>query len=354
MSWLSKLLRRQPNGDATRLVELRCTRFRQLLRSFGALLDLAADAAEKQDGDFILDRQYVVSLAERSFDLTDSMLFDLEVVTGRAWPEGAARLLALRDSVRTALARPPTADVADANGASADDEPEYLLLRGIRGDLFTPTLPPGEPPHPARCASLLDIAHLAHLEAGARVAALLARGERAFAHAVEVDLGRPETMSVVDLGGALEAGSGGSAHRRAGEVRSRPLAAVVAGVAAAMPAAVPVDLRALATGEHVFLVAGHGDGELLLDSLLAADDRLNHLYLRGRAGAAGGGRRRLVAGLQDAEVGTWRVLWRHGLPQATLRAALAEVGRLAAGGEAGGGGEAASPDAGGTESREGR
>ena len=81
MSWLGRILR--PAGGRKNLVilKLRTTRFRQLLRSYGAFLALLEDAAEKQGGSFILDRQYVVSLAEQLAEIADGVAFDLNVLT---------------------------------------------------------------------------------------------------------------------------------------------------------------------------------------------------------------------------------------------------------------------------------
>jgi phosphohistidine swiveling domain-containing protein len=59
------------------------TRFRQLLSSSDSLLSLADDAAEKQGGGFILDRQYAVALAEQVAELAESVAFDLNVLTAQ-------------------------------------------------------------------------------------------------------------------------------------------------------------------------------------------------------------------------------------------------------------------------------
>lgn len=82
MSWLRKLLgRASPGPDRNHLINLRTTRFRQLIRSYGRVQELAADAAEKQSGDFVLDRQYMLALAQNLLDLAESTAFDLNVMT---------------------------------------------------------------------------------------------------------------------------------------------------------------------------------------------------------------------------------------------------------------------------------
>jgi len=83
MSWLGRLLRPKGGSEALTLLKLRVTRFRQLLRSYGSLLALLEDAAEKQGGGFILDRQYVITLAEQVAELADAVAFDLNVMTSQ-------------------------------------------------------------------------------------------------------------------------------------------------------------------------------------------------------------------------------------------------------------------------------
>ncbi len=80
MSWLRKIFQDAHESNSARLLNLRCTRFRQLLRNYGKILDRLADAAEKQSGEYVLDRQYIVSLAEAVIDLSESVVFDLNVI----------------------------------------------------------------------------------------------------------------------------------------------------------------------------------------------------------------------------------------------------------------------------------
>ncbi len=81
MSWFRKIFKDSHEGEVCRLLNLRSTRFRQLLRNYGKILDRLADAAEKQAGEYILDRQYSVSLAEIVMDQAESIVFDLNVIT---------------------------------------------------------------------------------------------------------------------------------------------------------------------------------------------------------------------------------------------------------------------------------
>lgn len=81
MPWFRKT--RDSDPAPKKLLERRFSQFGQLLRNYGQILDLVADAAEKQGGGFVLDRQYIVSLAEDSFNLAKAVVFDYWVMTGR-------------------------------------------------------------------------------------------------------------------------------------------------------------------------------------------------------------------------------------------------------------------------------
>jgi len=88
MSWYHKIFRRSgQKRDELRLLNLRCTRFRQLVRNYGKILDAVADAAEKQGGDYILDRHYAVALSEVVIDLTEAIVFDLNILADERYDE---------------------------------------------------------------------------------------------------------------------------------------------------------------------------------------------------------------------------------------------------------------------------
>jgi hypothetical protein len=104
VSWLSRVFRKGSGDEAITLLRLRTARFRQLLGSYAALLALLEDSAEKQGGNFILDRQYVIALAEHVTEIADAIVFDLNVITfhrNLAFYEAAERL---RTHLRSILA----------------------------------------------------------------------------------------------------------------------------------------------------------------------------------------------------------------------------------------------------------
>jgi len=99
MRWLGRLIGRE-RSPALRLVRLRTTRFRQLLRRYGRFLDLETDAADKQAGDYVLDRGYVATLVETVFDLAEAVVFDLNVLTAGRHEAAHGVVESLRKEVR--------------------------------------------------------------------------------------------------------------------------------------------------------------------------------------------------------------------------------------------------------------
>ena len=83
MSWLRRIFVKSSEAEGVKLVKLRTVRFRHLLRHYGKFLDLQADAAEKQTGEYVLDKQYILSMAEILFEVADTVVFDLNVMTNQ-------------------------------------------------------------------------------------------------------------------------------------------------------------------------------------------------------------------------------------------------------------------------------
>jgi pyruvate,water dikinase len=104
MSWLGRMLRPAGGSEDLVLLKLRAARFRQLIRSYGAFLALLEDSAEKQGGSFILDRHYVVTLAEQVAEIADGVAFDLNVLTSNGNLAFYERSDRLRSDLRGLLA----------------------------------------------------------------------------------------------------------------------------------------------------------------------------------------------------------------------------------------------------------
>ncbi len=105
------------------LLNLRATRFRQLLRNYGKILDRLTEASEKQAGEYILDRQYVISSAEIVIDLAESIIFDLNVITDNRHYAFYDALDKFRSEIRSILA----ADSASEPSAADEAESESKL-----------------------------------------------------------------------------------------------------------------------------------------------------------------------------------------------------------------------------------
>ncbi len=115
MSLLRKLLGGSSKQNARYLLDRRLTRFRQIIRNYLKLLHILVDAAEKQAGEYILDKQYIFSLADSVQEIVDTALFDLNVITEEGhldFYEAQSRIYA---EIQNILHHPP------AN--SADGEP---------------------------------------------------------------------------------------------------------------------------------------------------------------------------------------------------------------------------------------
>ncbi len=104
MSWYHKIFRStRQQADAVRLLNLRCTRFRQMARNYGKILDAAVDATEKQAGNYILDRQYLVSLSEVVLDLAEAVIFDLNVLARQRYDTFYPVLDRFRSQIRSII-----------------------------------------------------------------------------------------------------------------------------------------------------------------------------------------------------------------------------------------------------------
>ena len=283
VSWLSRALGKPPDGDALTLLRLRTTRFRQLLGSYGALLALLEDAAEKQGGGFIFDKQYVIALAEQVVELADAAVYDLNVITSRenlAFYDVAERL---RDELRRVVARQSE---APSLAGSEEEEQEYRLLRSIRQAVFPLTLADAqtEPSLPS-CRTIHDLVHLARSLAGDALCSLLTARPGAARARARFDGSAGCEAHVVILAGPLPAGSGGSLALS--DVPSRPLRAFLDGllfqqesVGSPPPGRPTCTLDAAATDEHCLAVRTLPSGFDMLDAAAGETPETNTVYCR--------------------------------------------------------------------------
>jgi pyruvate,water dikinase len=84
---LGRILGRHRGADAVRLLQERLQRFRVVLDENNRVLELIADAEEKLSGEYIFDRQYLKSLADKLAQSTRSLVYSLNAITANRYPE---------------------------------------------------------------------------------------------------------------------------------------------------------------------------------------------------------------------------------------------------------------------------
>jgi phosphohistidine swiveling domain-containing protein len=110
MSFWRRLFCRPRVLDPDSPLRQRLTRLRRLNRCYRDFLGFFLDAAEKEGGGFILDRQYIVSVGERAFRLGYEIVFHSNVLQPGIAPGSYAELDRLKADLRDLLAgkrRPP-------------------------------------------------------------------------------------------------------------------------------------------------------------------------------------------------------------------------------------------------------
>ena len=139
-SLISRFLPKTRTEASARHIRLCLARFRHLLREYGRIIALCADAADKQSGQYIFDKAYIVALIDRASEAIEGMVYDLNALAGE-------RYLRLYEDVETIRRR--TAELFKAGSALSlaaenEEEPEYRLLRIVREILCRPegTAPP--------------------------------------------------------------------------------------------------------------------------------------------------------------------------------------------------------------------
>jgi phosphohistidine swiveling domain-containing protein len=82
MSWLPKWFRRGTESDARLTLKLRLVRWRHLLRVEESFLNLLADMRDKLSGEYVLDRQYIISSVGQIFQKSYQLAYDMGMVRG--------------------------------------------------------------------------------------------------------------------------------------------------------------------------------------------------------------------------------------------------------------------------------
>jgi pyruvate,water dikinase len=82
MSWLPKRFRRGTERDARLTLKLRLVRWRHLLRVEESLLTRLADMRDKLSGEYVFDRQYIVSSVGQIFQKSYQVAYDMGMLRG--------------------------------------------------------------------------------------------------------------------------------------------------------------------------------------------------------------------------------------------------------------------------------
>lgn len=284
VSWYEKILRKPGRArDTTRLLKLRCTRFRQLIRNYGRVLDAIADAADKQDGEYIFDRQYVVSLSEMVIDLADAIVFDLNVLTHQRCADFYRALDRFRIEARELIAAE-----RDAGRKRDDDEQAvFRTLSALRQSMLSFSLGVGGGSGAALddCKTVYDLAHLAHELACESQRSLIANHGDGKGSVATFVIGVDTPVRAIDVGNGMEQTGTEESPREA--IRSTPLRVLVGGMdqsfrreAAAWTRVAPATLTAVVTEDHAHAILHQPTGFDLVDATTIGSKEANHVYCR--------------------------------------------------------------------------
>ena len=103
MTIVGRILGRHRGADAVRLLQEKHQRFREVIDENNRVLELIADAEEKLSGEYIFDRQYLKSLADKLAQSTRSVVYSLNAITDNRYPELVNGLEAIGAEVQAIL-----------------------------------------------------------------------------------------------------------------------------------------------------------------------------------------------------------------------------------------------------------
>lgn len=254
------------SGFSSTKWRLHGARLGSFLRNARAIRDLADDARSKYEDDYVFDRQYVVTVIERSLELTEALLFDARVI-------GADTGSLVRSAAECkAAAQQLTSSTGEGEPVAAGehDDPEYSLL--------------------AHCSEWLD--GRASRDAGC-VMALVRSATDLVAEAIgedrELEVKTPVpaleiphagSVRIADLGGGIESGDRAALSPR--NIQCRPLGVLLAGVAeGAEEGARTNDSKWLAVVDrrHLSLRRDQSGARFLLEATLSGEHRSDWVFV---------------------------------------------------------------------------
>jgi hypothetical protein len=281
---------------------LQVTRLGRLLEDARALLELMDDAGEKRGGDFILDRQYVVSLVDRTVDRLGSLTFNAYVLCSTE--DLFSRHDALRNQAADLQKR-----IVDANGEDQAGEPfEYVVL-GEYLDWMTS----GDGSVRDFVGRIIDLV-FSHLGSDlssdplSRLPSLEIAGTRGRIH-------------VLDLGGGLEESA--DASLSTGEVRCRPLRIVLLGASRDEPGSSRTWVASVSE-DRLSLRGPRDDPRVFVEARLQGDSSLVLLYCRT---ADGEPPMDVPPGFRQESTSGGLVAWRQREHDGDVETSLSDLGR---------------------------
>jgi hypothetical protein len=254
------------------------------------MVALCADAAEKQSGEYILDRAYVLSLSDKAIETAQAMIYDLNVLTGDRY----AGLYDAAESIRhraTALFKEASTSLSSQG---EKEEPEYRLLRNMREMLFAEKSM-ARPDEDSSRVGLFGVVQSVQKAAGDSLAALM-RSSAAFPFSAETHGSAiPEIKtSVMDLMKGLSGSDGSSLLSDPFSIDSAPTREFLTAFFSpefwkgrSHDPADPDSAVLVACGleESMNAEIFQGEGYRLFDAFLSCAPEANYIYCRLRSDA---------------------------------------------------------------------
>jgi pyruvate,water dikinase len=100
---VGRIIGRHRGAEAVRLLQEKHRRFREVIDENNRVLELIADAEEKLSGEYIFDRQYLKSLAEKLAQSTRGVVYSLNAITDNRYPELVNGLEAIGAEIQAIL-----------------------------------------------------------------------------------------------------------------------------------------------------------------------------------------------------------------------------------------------------------
>lgn len=251
------------------------------------MIRLGEDAAEKQIGEYILDKQYIVALSDKAFETAEGILYDLNILTDQSFVELYDCVEALHKQTKTLIAAGAAPRPSVLEGT---EESEYRLLRDVRGALFHYDVSDAAQDKESAILTLSGILQSAQEAAGdslVKLARLLASPSSTTT--VHGDTRAQVPATAVDLMGCLSVSNNQPQICDAVSVNSFPLGEFLSSFSRPefrkdsppdAGASESARLAAIALEDSISVTIFHKQGYILVDAYVSCVPDLNHIYCR--------------------------------------------------------------------------